>query len=704
MSAAIPLDPAHSAPTAQTPPRPLASYAIVVVSAAALALTGQVSALVLAIHSVAVIVSLRLRNHPRAWQRNASVLNVGLLGSIGVALALWLRGDLALLALAHFTHLAQALQLLDARARRSDFLLVALALFQMVLAANLTDSIFFPPLLLAFLVATVWTLVVHTLWMETIAAGEAWSPQRAFAPRLLRTTLLASAGSVGLALVIFLFLPRLHSGALVTSGGIGGAAAGFSDRVSLGDLGRIRRDPTIALRVETLSGVAPAPEQSYYRGLAFDHFDGRHWSVTPGGRDPLAIMADLGVRVGRSSREPDLLQRMLREPVASGVLFGAGRPIQIEGGVGRIERDRNGGLYAPESSDDRVQYAVESETAQPSIEDLRSDRALAPERGGERYLAMPPLAPELFALSERVMSGAGSDVERVAAVERWLREKGRYSDTPPPDRGDDPRSPVERFVLENTEGHCEYFASAMVMMLRSQAIPARLVNGFAGGRSNAFGDFVEVSRADAHAWVEVDFEHAGWVRFDPTPPDLRLRASHAGMLAQLRDVAGAAEHWWYRHVVEFDRSDQLRALRSGWLAWQRWREEQTVPAAVSPRAPRTGWRDLPWLHWARPVVAAPLCAALLLGFERWRRRRARRGPLPAAYGEALRLLEDERGLVRDAATPARDFARQAARAMPPAAAAAFWTLTEEYLRERFGGRRPAAPRRALRALRDSLRA
>jgi hypothetical protein len=210
------------------------------------------------------------------------------------------------------------------------------------------------------------------------------------------------------------------------------------------------------------------------------------------------------------------------------------------------------------------------------------------------------------------------------------------------------------------------------MMLRSQAIPARLVNGFAGGRSNEIGDFVEVSRADAHAWVEVSFEHAGWVRFDPTPPDLRLRASHFGMLVQLRDVAGAAEHWWYRHVVEFDRSDQLRALRSGWLAWQRWREEQTSPAVVSPRAPRTGWRDLPWLQWARSVVVALLCAALLLGFERWRRRRARRGPLPAAYGEALRLLEDERGLVRDAATPARDFARQAARAMPPAAAAAFW--------------------------------
>ncbi len=688
----------------EAPPRPLASYALVLVSGAALVLTGQVSMLAIAINAFAVVASLRLRTRPRAWQRSATLLNVGLLASIGFALALWLRGDMALLALAHFAHLAQALQLLDARPRRSDFLLVALALFQMVLAANLTDSVLFPPLLLAFLVATVWTLVVHTLWMETIAAGEAWLPQRAFAPRLLRTTLYASVGTVGLAMVIFLFLPRLHSGSLGSMGGIGGAAAGFSDRVSLGDIGRIRRDPTIALRVETLRGVAKPSEQAYFRGLAFDHFDGRQWSVTPGDRESLGMAADLGIRVGTSAREPDLLQRVLREPVESGVLFGAARAVEVEGGVGRIERDRNGGLYAPESSEDRVQYLIESETQEPTTAELRADRALAPERGGARYLAIPALSRELIALAADVMRGAGDDADRVLAVERWLREKGRYSDTPPAERDDDPRSPIEHFVLEHTEGHCEYFASAMVMMLRSQGIPARLVNGFAGGRDNEFGGFTEVSRADAHAWVEVSFERAGWVRFDPTPPDLRMRAAHPEILAQLRDIAGAAEHWWYQHVVEFDRSTQLRALRSGWLAWQQWRTERATRTAATPREPHAGWRQLPWLQWARPAVAALLGFALIAGIVRWRQRIARRGPLPIAYREALRLLEQERGLVREAATPARDFARRAASAMPPAAAAAFWTLTEDYLRQRFGGHRPAAPRRALRALRDSLRA
>jgi protein-glutamine gamma-glutamyltransferase len=283
---------------APTPPRPLASYAIVLVSAAALALTGEVSPLALAVHAAAVVASLRLRARPARWQRSALVLNAGLLAAIGLAATLWLRGALAIVALAHFTHLAQALQLLDARPRRSDFLLVALALFQMVLAASLTDSVLFPPLLLAFLVATVWTLIVHTLWMEALRAGETWSAQRAFAPRLLGTTLVASAGSAVLALVLFVFLPALRLGCARDGRRPRGPAAGFSDRVALGDLGRIRRDPTVALRVETLRGTPPAPEAAYYRGLAFDHFDGRHWSVTPAARQILTGAADLGVRVG----------------------------------------------------------------------------------------------------------------------------------------------------------------------------------------------------------------------------------------------------------------------------------------------------------------------------------------------------------------------------------------------------------------------
>ncbi|MDJ0864518.1 MAG: DUF3488 and transglutaminase-like domain-containing protein [Myxococcota bacterium] len=685
--------------SAPTPPRPPAAFGVVAISAAALALTGQLDAPACIAHALAFLAALRFRSAPRAWQRSAWLLNAGLLASFLYCGALWMRGTLALVALAHFAHLAQALQLLDARPRRSDFLLVALALFQMILAANLTDSVFFPPLLFAFVLAVVWTLLIHTLWMEAIESGQRWQPRQALTPGLVRTTLVASGASIALALAIFLVLPRARAGALVGGGALGAPAAGFSSRISLGELGRIRSDSSTVLRVETVRGTPPPAELAYWRGLAFDRFDGRSWSVTPPGREILSKTPDLGVDV-TAALETELVQRVLRDPVDSGVLFGSGRVGRVEGSVGRVERDRNGGLYAPESVDDRVQYFVETAPA-PARAALAGERAVPPSPDGDRYLALPELAAGVEALARRVTSGAATDAERAAAIEAHLRAVGRYTDDPPPLSADGERSPVEAFLLGETRGHCEYFASGMVVLARSLGLPARLVNGFAGGRVNEVGGFVELVRADAHAWVEVHFERAGWVRYDPTPPDLRMRAAPVDWLARLADYGSAVEHWWYQHVVEFDRSHQMRALRSGWLAWREWRRETGAPAPAAQRPqPRSG---APTLPRPDPAVAAGLLlggAGLLWG---WRRRR-RRGPaMPAAYAQALRLIQQRRGLERGAAVAARDFAREAARALPPAAAAAFWSLTESYLAERFGGRRRAGGADALRALRDSLR-
>lgn len=696
----------RAAPAAAAmPPRPLAAYALAAVAGAALAVTGELLLPALAAQAAALAASLCWRHRPRAWQRRGAFLNAALVAIVLGSAGLWLRGALAIVALAHFAHLAQGLQILDARPRRSDFLLVALALFQVLLAANLTDSLLFPPLLVVFVLAMTWTLVVHTLWSEALAAGEPFSAERAAAPGLARTTLAAAGLSLVLAIAIFLVLPRIRSGALAAPGLLASPQAGFSDRIALGDLGRIRQDPTVVLRVETLAGRPPPREEAYWRGLAFDHFDGRHWSVTPPVRQMLSRGTDLGLRLAGAGRRAPLSQRILREPVAAGVLFAAGAPAAIEGSFGRLETDANGGLYAPESELDRVQYELAVDVRQPDPAGLRDDRAVPPPGpGGERYLELPPLADAVTALALRVVEGTRTDAERVAAIERHLRETGRYADQPPPEAAGDPRSPIETFLLEQTSGHCEYFASGMVVLVRALGIPARLVNGFAGGSENPIGGFVELTRSDAHAWVEVHFEKAGWVRYDPTPVDARLRADTPGALAQLRGLGSALEHWWYQHVVEFDRSHQMRALRDGWVAWRRWRaalREPAARAAAAPRKPGGTGLDLPALA---PLGAGLVAAAALAwGGRRWRRRRVRGARVPAAYGEALRLLERHRGLVRAPAVPAREFAREASRAVPPAAAAAFWSLTEAYLAERFGGHRPAAPRAALRTLRDTLR-
>jgi len=238
------------------------------------------------------------------------------------------------------------------------------------------------------------------------------------------------------------------------------------------------------------------------------------------------------------------------------------------------------------------------------------------------------------------------------------------------------------------------------------------VNGFAGGRVNRIGGFTEVTRANAHAWVEVHFAGAGWVRYDPTPPDMRWQAGgDLSLLEQLAELGSVIELWWFQRVVDFDSSDQIFALRSIWrslrdlelgLGWA------DTPSAHPDTAPDAGDGlapprvSLP----AWPLLASGAAAGALVWAWRWRRSAAAGDARVALqYRRALRLLARRR-LPRGEATPARTYARQVQDAAGPDVARPLETLTEAYLARRFGGRRDAADATldaALAELRAALR-
>lgn len=697
--------------------RPPSAWMLVTVAGATLWITEQLRVWAIALQVAAILFSLVTRNRPTRWQTSPITLNLGMLGIVAATIALALEGNPATVSLAHFAALTQGLQLLDTRPRKSEFLLVALALFQVILAANLTDSLFFPPLLVVFLIAATWTLLVHTLRTEAIEAGNGIAAHRAINTGLLRMTVVASVVSVLVALVLFVMLPRMRSSMI--QGGLGNrlAMAGFSDQVELGTIGRIRQDPTVVLRVETLEGEMPAREESYWRGLAFDTFDGRQWSISPistqRSRFHVPGTPRFGVDLNGGDRRPvNLVQRVIREPVEAGVVFAAGVPRRVEGPLDALEFDINGGLYAPRQLGERVRYTVRSELRIPADEALRADhagppvdRGQPPDRDGSRFLALPDLSPEVLALARDWTAGAASDADRARMLERELRRRGSYTDAPPDLASRDGLSPVERFLLGELSGHCEYFASGMVVLARSLGLPARLVNGFAGGRLNKFGGFVELARSDAHTWVEIHYADHGWVRYDPTPPDLRLRDALAGSLGErLAEIYSAVETWWFQRVVDFDSSDQIQALKSVWTAWRSWRSTTKVGDTPSPETER-GLRfepasDLPWA-WIAPGAAV---LALLVELRRRRRRRGRpEAAVPESYRKALRLLA-RRGLHRPPSLPARPFAARAASELGEPAARTFDALTECYLAERFGGRRDTRAPELLARLRRELRA
>ena len=680
-----------------------------IVASASLWVTEQLPLWIVVVQALAYGVSFATRERPPAFRKSPIWLNVFMFGITSVTIRSALEGNPATISLAHFTSLAQGLQLLDARPRKSEFVLVVLALFQVILASNLTDSVIFPPLLVAFLISGTCTLLAHTLASDAAEAGDPASASRLVTRDLRRMTLLATGAALVLAMVVFVTLPRLQGNLMRGGGGPNIALSGFSDRVSLGTVGRIRKDHSVVLRVQSEDGELPPADQAYWRGLAFDRFDGRDWSISTeerrASRRPVTGVGRFGIVLDPDELERDrplVAQSILREPVASGVIFTPAPPLRIEGPFQGLERDRNDGLYLPGRGDERIRYTIWSRPAERDALDLRRDRAtppLEPRPGGARpttrYLTLPDIDAQIHARAAALVAGGGTDFDRAIAIRDALRRDGRYTDSPPP-LGDDDTSPIEAFLLGELEGHCEYFASAMVVLARSAGLPTRLVNGFAGGLPNEVGGFIEVSRADAHAWVEIHFEDAGWVRFDPTPPDLRLRAASSPSLwVRLAQVGSAIELWWFQRVVDFDSADQIGAMRSLWMRWRKNRDE-TTPALDRPHEIGNPFEGI------EPIIVFGAVVLAAGAFTFLRRRRADGGPdVPAAYRAARRILA-RGGLERNETTSARDFASHVATRLPPEGAAAFDVVTAHYLAERFGARAPVDLDGPLRVLEDAV--
>src|SRR5262249_9249449 len=116
-----------------------------------------------------------------------------------------------------------------------------------------------------------------------------------------------------------------------------------------------------------------------------------------------------------------------------------------------------------------------------------------------------------------------------------------------------PKDPVANFLFERKVGHCEYFASSMVMMLRTLGIPSRLVNGFRGAEYNDLTGSYIVRAKNAHSWVEAYFPGYGWYTFDPTPASSIIPA---GRWSRVYLYVDAMREFWHDWVVNYDTTHQ----------------------------------------------------------------------------------------------------------------------------------------------------
>ena len=629
-------------------------------------------------------------------------------------------------ALVHFTLLLSSIKLLQVKSDRDWLFLYLISFFEVLLAAGLSVS----PSFLLSLCLYVFTALLAVVCFELRKAGRA-VPQAesrllvANDPKLLRREPrrrgpkesralgrlpLAAAclflAISALAIPIFLITPRAAESTLALPGGAASSGfVGFSDRVTLGDIGRLNESNQLVMRVRVEGPGGGAGLR--WRGVALDHFDGRRWSQTsqPRPTDPPreGNLFKLGTTAGRLTT-----QTFFVEPVDTRVIFAAPRALALQGSFPYVERDRDDALFSRPHEFERVTYTVYSDTYEPTAERLRSGGMSDPRaaarslrRPGEEYLQLPAsLDTRVGSLAWVVVSQAGArnTYDAARAVEAHLSRNAyggdyRYS----LERRAKGPDPLSDFLFNVRAGHCEYFATAMAVMLRTQGIPTRLVNGFQPGEYNPAADAFVVRQADAHSWVEVYFAEAdAWVTFDPTPADGRpAGTSGTGLTGSLRRYADALELFWIQHVVAYDRQGQRALART--LSSQ----INSYSRAASESADGLGALLSAWLGGrglggflalaSSPLVLAP--AGLLFfgagllwlrrgGLPRRGRGREKGGEAAAAvvefYGRMTAALA-ARGLGRRADQTPLEFAE--ALGSPEAL-----TITEAYNRVRFGAR------------------
>lgn len=731
----------------------------------------------------AAVVSLLVIDLGGWFRLHRTISNLAALVAVALALreTLHYEGYSQLLVIANLLVFLQVVLFFQQKDERIYWQLIMLSLLEVVVAALFSQGVWFGLLIIIHLLvglASLALLLMFRQWRRhhaacglapPPAAKAAMAAQRAGEPGFVGATAGAAhagigpelcgrlagmgAGTVVLALLVFLAVPRFGGGgwpgALITPHRV----VGFDEQVTLGALGEIIESRQPVMRVELLlpdrSAHYPVRSALYLRGAVLTRYEAGQWScdsawLEPPFRDPLR----------EAPRSDTLIQRITVEPLERGEVCclwpvfvrQRGTPLAFQLRTRRLLRST--AMRGQRFTFELGTTALADGVQQPLIPCRQNIDPQA-------LLQVPDL-PRLAALAaewdEQSGLPAGDRLGRALAMnEQLLRaERFTYSLEGQPRRPE--LDPIEDFVGEHPAGHCEYFATALVLMLRSRGIPARLVIGYCCDEYDPATQSFRVRQLHAHAWVEAylepqhlpgglgksgnpaveDYSGGAWLRLDPTPARARGSPSAAGGLAA---AYGWLEDLWRDYVLELDLRRQRTAVYEPVL--------QSATRAVRHLF-RPHWWAGHFRQWWQWAGALPLGAAVRLGgllilgatlaggvwlLARLARRvfvRLRRaGLVPAGRGPAqapaavefyrrLEALLARQGLVRRAGQTQREFAALAAARLPTALPGGSCgelvvLVAEAFYQVRFGHqeldhRQARAVEQALGRLRAALRA
>lgn len=477
-----------------------------------------------------------------------------------------------LAATVHLALFAVVARMFSLRRERDHIMLAVLAFLMVLASAVLTVDSMFLLFFSGFMLMAVATFVLMEMRRSgraaSIRARHSNDPEehRHLAFSLMRITPalmgMILAGAVG----VFFFLPRMSSGYLGAYSFGNDFSTGFSDHVQLGQIGQIQQSNAVAMHVQ-IDGDKTGRYDLRWRGVALSQFDGRSWS-SPRDRFVLQRQGDNSfavpafgagmapplsaqnvVFVGQRRGGRVIHYRVLMEPIGANVFFLAPWARRVSGEYRTLSADSGGAVYNIDSQRGISRYEADSDLETASAPELRASNRDYPSPVAAIYLQLPALDSRIPRLAKEAARSETSSYDQALAVEQYLKTHYGYTLQLPRTAV---RDPLANFLFERKQGHCEYFASSMAVMLRTLGIPSRVVNGF---RSDEFNDLTGnyiVRAKDAHAWVEAYFPGYGWQTFDPTPPGAGNSAGWSRMSVYL----DAAASFWREWIVDYDASHQ----------------------------------------------------------------------------------------------------------------------------------------------------
>ncbi|WP_406700352.1 DUF3488 and transglutaminase-like domain-containing protein [Singulisphaera sp. Ch08] len=522
--------------------------------------------------------------------------------SIGLVLFEYLIDpDSLLRVLAHFLVYLQLIKMFLPKTPEDDWFLVLLGLTQVLVGVFISQSDRVGLLMFSWAFLTLWVLTLFSLHRDSLRYRSIASP--VFSASLLpehrdsarsnsnaEPVLTATTGSASeeaypglldlpfvlsgirvtaltLALggVIFLAMPRRGTAARMSRGSdpVAGHLTGFDEEVQLGQLGEILENDSVVMSIELFNQdqqrIKPKDEL-LWRGVTLSRYEEGRWFREEKGYSTLPPSLD----------RPRTIQQSIKlEATDSPVLFGLRPIIDIKGGSRHgPEFNSNDGTFMrdslrPGGFDYVVISDADSTAPQPGEERLRSHQR-------ESLLAVPPdlLAPLRKIALPLIENIPSDDREAQArALDDYLRISGKFSYTLRMNVVDRKIDPVLDFLINRQEGHCEYYASALALLLRSVDIPARLVNGFKGGDWNDLAQVLNVRQKHAHSWVEAYLESPApsppnWLTLDPTPANERRESVNrvGGFSSNFRQFTDFVRYIWVFFVVGYNADRQQRLI------------------------------------------------------------------------------------------------------------------------------------------------